>query len=67
MASKKDFFEQQIKDQQPKKVKAEVVWRPTAQTGESVGGHGASGFKAQTKKQLNLGPPPAKKSFADLP
>eukprot|EP00005_Dracoamoeba_jomungandri_P004011 CAMPEP_0174250498 /NCGR_PEP_ID=MMETSP0439-20130205/656_1 /TAXON_ID=0 /ORGANISM="Stereomyxa ramosa, Strain Chinc5" /LENGTH=66 /DNA_ID=CAMNT_0015330589 /DNA_START=122 /DNA_END=322 /DNA_ORIENTATION=- len=66
MASKKAFFEEQIKAQQPKKIKKEVVWTPK-QGNDGMGAHNRPGFGNQTKKQLNLGPPPEKKSLSDLP
>jgi len=66
MASKKEFFEQQIKEQQPKKIKKEVAWTPN-QGKEGYGANEQPGFKVQTKAKLNLGEPPAKKNISDLP
>jgi hypothetical protein len=47
-------------------IKKEVVWTPS-QGSNGTGAHNNPGFKQQTKKKLNLGEPPEKKSFADLP
>ncbi|KAL6046074.1 Group-specific protein [Balamuthia mandrillaris] len=63
---KKKFFEQQIDAQKPKPIKKEVVWTPSAGQ-QGTGAHTSTGYRTQTKKQLNLGPPPEKKSLSDLP
>eukprot|EP00211_Chloroparvula_japonica_P018814 CAMPEP_0119124404 /NCGR_PEP_ID=MMETSP1310-20130426/4044_1 /TAXON_ID=464262 /ORGANISM="Genus nov. species nov., Strain RCC2339" /LENGTH=67 /DNA_ID=CAMNT_0007114353 /DNA_START=97 /DNA_END=300 /DNA_ORIENTATION=+ len=65
-SAKAAFFEQEAAKQKPKPVKKEVVWRPT-QGKDGHGAVGAGGGTRQTKKQMDLGAPPAKKSLADLP
>lgn len=60
MSDKKAFFEQQIKDQQPKPIKK--TWKTT---GNSGGGH--TGQDGKYKAKLDLGAPPAPKSLSDLP
>jgi hypothetical protein len=67
MASERaKFFEQEAAKQKPKPVKKEKTWTPN-QGNDGTGAHSSGGFKKQTKQQLNLGPPPAKKSLNDLP
>lgn len=66
MSAKAKFFEEQINAQKPKPIKKEVVWTPS-QGANGTGAHSNPGFKQQTKKKLNLGEPPEKKSINDLP
>ncbi len=59
---KSAFFEEQIKAAAPKKVEKKTTWAQT-KTGGDMYGQGK--FKAKT--ELNLGPPPEKRSITDLP
>ena len=47
-------------------IKKERVWTPNSGN-DGMGAHSSPGYGAQTKKKLNLGDPPEKKSLSDLP
>ena len=56
--SKAAMFEQKANDQKPKPIK---------KTWKSTGHGGGNNREGAYKSKLDLGPPPEKKSFADLP